>query len=194
MVEVNATERNLTKREKSTRSSLDAFRQVYDRNFPKKKDQLPGVANDDPMVLMDRALGRLRLYLDPKTLLPISFDSAQEKRTYSFSANPPPLAPPEGFKPLTIAGARKWRLYLAALPIHYEALSLKVIIRASCTSADRSIRGHLRELGLHVIVPTVSPLNRGRQQHQWASRDGSAEICSQNSRRLHRCVEASCSN
>ncbi len=64
---------------------------------PNKTRSAPALP-DPGVVDLSKPAGTLRLFLDPKTKVPLRFDSPTETRTYSYSSGVLPLRPPEHFK------------------------------------------------------------------------------------------------
>jgi hypothetical protein len=98
VVEVNAAERPLTAKEKREKEMMEDFTKQYSKMLEKTRDKdLPaGAAALIP--LQPKPQGVIRLFLNPKTKLPVRYESTQETRSYSFPTDFQPLRPPENFQ------------------------------------------------------------------------------------------------
>ncbi len=98
VVEVNAAERPLTAKEKRDKEMMDDFVKQYSKMVEKTRDKdLPADAAA-LIPVQPKPQGVIRLFLNPKTLLPVRYESNQESRSYSFPTDFQPLRPPENFQ------------------------------------------------------------------------------------------------
>lgn len=100
LLELNSSDRPLTRKEKTALSEMERLGGMYNELFAKKgKGKKPAGETLNPMgVDLFRPAGKLRLFVDLRTKLPLRFDSPTETRTYSYQSEVQPLHPPEHFK------------------------------------------------------------------------------------------------
>lgn len=98
VVEVNAAERPLTVKEKREKEMMDDFIKNYAKMLDgvDKKNLPAGAAA--LIVKQPKPEGTIRLFLNPKTKLPVRYESNQETRSYSFPTDFQPLRPPQKFQ------------------------------------------------------------------------------------------------
>ncbi|MBU3666732.1 MAG: hypothetical protein FGM15_12775 [Chthoniobacterales bacterium] len=112
LVEVNAADRPLTKKEQSAKQMMDLFAKQYAHSLEQQSAKTNGATSAAPQMptMPEKPTGTIRLYLDPKTKLPVRYESQEQTWIYSFPANVEPLRPPEKFR----AALEKWSMEMKA--------------------------------------------------------------------------------
>lgn len=94
LVEMDAAERPLTRKEAKARTEMEQFEKTFAHLLTK-----PGENHPTPQAsVLPAPSGNVRLFLDPQTKLPLRLETPTESRIYSYPSEVAPLRPPEHFK------------------------------------------------------------------------------------------------
>jgi hypothetical protein len=106
LVEMDAANRPLTKNEARVRSDLEAFEKAYGHLLKSRGETNPTPQASAP----PGPSGTLRLFLDPRTKLPLRLETPIEARVYSYPSAHASLQVPEHLK----AAYDRWRTEIIA--------------------------------------------------------------------------------